>query len=105
MPARPARTAEMLADRLNQVDDGKGAAPVQLVLVDLDHEPALDLIAQARAFSATLPVIAFGSHVAVERLRAAEAAGASQVMPRSRFVAELRSLAEAAAEAASREER
>jgi CheY-like chemotaxis protein len=35
------------------------------------------------------PVIAFGSHVATARLQAAREAGCDQVLPRSRFSAEL----------------
>jgi CheY-like chemotaxis protein len=38
------------------------------------------------------PVIAFGSHVATARLQAARDAGCDQVLPRSRFSAELSDL-------------
>ena len=37
-----------------------------------------------------IPRLAYGSHVDAERLAAAAAAGATEVMPRSRFVRELR---------------
>src|SRR5258708_25685616 len=41
------------------------------------------------AFRASTPVIAFGSHVATSRLQAARDAGCTEVMPRSRFSADL----------------
>jgi ActR/RegA family two-component response regulator len=46
---------------------------------------------QIESFVAAIgcPVIGFGSHVDVDRLKAARAAGCAKVMPRSQFVAEL----------------
>ena len=44
---------------------------------------------KAHADGANIPVIAFGSHVAVEVLAAARAKGADAVMPRSQFVVQL----------------
>lgn len=58
------------------------------VLLDL-HNPTLDLAAVAGWVGAGVRVIAFGSHVDVDRLRAARAAGCTRVMPRSQFTAEL----------------
>jgi len=59
-------------------------------IVDLDAGPdAIDAI-QATRSSPTCPeLVAFGSHVQTELLAAARQAGADQVMPRSRFAAEL----------------
>ena len=68
----------------------KGAAAA-CVLVDL-HLPGLDvpaLLTGLRAGGSTAQVIAFGSHVDTERLKAARDAGCDQVMPRSKFVREL----------------
>lgn len=62
------------------------------VLVDL-HNETLDLpafLAQLRQVCPATPrVVAFGSHVDAERLRAARAAGCDRVLPRSKFVEEL----------------
>jgi len=88
--ARPARNSESLAKRLEQVDDGKLNEPVEAVLVDMDlEEKGIELIQQAKAHDAELPVIAFGAHVAVELLESARAAGADVVMPRGQFTASL----------------
>ena len=77
-----------------------GAAALELaatsppagVVVDL-HNPGLDLpglLAGLRAVCPAMPrVVAFGSHVDAERLRAARAAGCDRVMPRSQFVRDL----------------
>lgn len=62
-----------------------------LVLVDL-NVPALDTVALIREVKAAhpqLPVAAFVSHVQVELRRAAEAAGADPVVPRSAFATKL----------------
>lgn len=88
--ARPARNAEMLQKRLDRVDDGKPNDAVALVLIDLEiGEPALELIRLVRAQDPVLPVIAWGPHVAVDLLRQAGEAGASQVMARGAFTAKL----------------
>ena len=54
---------------------------------------ALDLPAFLAALKEACPampsVVAFGSHVDAERLRAARAAGCDRVLPRSKFVEEL----------------
>lgn len=87
---RPVRDAEMLQKRLDRVDDGKPNEPVDALLVDLDTgERGLALIGHARRHDADLPIIAFGSHVAVEVLEAARAAGADPVMARGAFTANL----------------
>ena len=63
--------------------------PAGLIL-DL-HVPGLDVkrtLADVRALG-PVRVVAFGSHVDVERLKAARAAGCDLVLPRSAFVARL----------------
>lgn len=87
---RPVRNADMLQARLDRVDDGKPNDPVDALLVDLDTgDTGLALIEQARAAAPELPVIAFGSHVATDLLRAAKERGATTVLPRSAFTARL----------------
>ena len=88
--SRPARNADMLQKRLNRVDDGKANDAVALLLIDLDMgEPALDLIQQARTSDADLSIIAWGPHVAVDLLKAAGEAGATDVMTRGSFTTNL----------------
>lgn len=80
----------MLTNRLDQVDDGKANAPVTQVLVDLDlGELAIEMIRTVKAHTPTIPVLAFGPHVAVDLLKAADEAGADQVLPRGAFTAQL----------------
>ncbi|MGL6075340.1 MAG: response regulator [Fimbriiglobus sp.] len=57
------------------------------VIVDL-HFPGLN-IAELVASLPGIPVTGYGSHVDVNTLKAARAAGCTRVMPRSQFVAEL----------------
>lgn len=81
LPAAVARTS---ADVIRK------APPTGCVLVDL-HLPGLDLpplLAALRA-AGSPRVIGFGSHVDVETLKAARAAGCDQVLPRSQFTKEL----------------
>ncbi len=80
----PARASALIA-----------AGPPAVVFVDL---AAGDLVAapalrrfQAEAAAGT-PFVAFGSHVDVQALADAAAAGCDPVMPRSRFTAELPAL-------------
>ncbi|WP_439628958.1 response regulator [Gemmata sp.] len=67
-------------------------SPPACVIVDL-QTPGLDLtdfLVQLKAAGPALPrVIAYGSHVEAETLKAARAAGCDRVMPRSKFAAEL----------------
>lgn len=62
------------------------------VILDL-HTEGLDLqsfLTELRAACPLMPrVIGYGSHVDVERLRTARAAGCDQVLPRSQFVQNL----------------
>ncbi len=93
--ARPARDAEALTRRLDQVDDGKPHGPVRAVLVDLDlADVGLSLIRLTKAHAAAPAVVAFGSHVATALLAQAREAGADFVMPRSQFTATLPALIE-----------
>jgi CheY-like chemotaxis protein len=62
------------------------------VILDL-HNPGLDLpalLADLKSTCAAMPrVVAYGSHVEAEVLRAAREAGCDRVLPRSQFVKEL----------------
>ena len=87
---RPARTAEAMSNRLEQVDDGRPNEPVTGVLIDLDLEDqAMALIDQIKHHDQSIPVIAFGSHVATAVLDGARQRGADFVMARGAFTANL----------------
>ena len=58
------------------------------VILELDHSP-FDVAALIAKMSPRPRIIAYGSHVNVERLKAARAAGCDAVMPRSQFVEKL----------------
>ena len=75
------RTAAALADRL-------AGSAFDRVVVDLSRGDALDAIARAATYPG-VHVVAYGSHVDDERLAHARAAGAHEVLPRSRFFARL----------------
>ncbi len=90
--SRPARDEPMLQNRLDRVEDGKANDAVSAVLVDLDLDAGPALIALAKAHPASPPIIAFGAHVATERLQAAHHAGASQVLSRGTFTKDLPAL-------------
>jgi CheY-like chemotaxis protein len=66
------------------------AEPPALVLLDLDQERLrpLELVRLLRSEAALsgLAIVGFASHVNAERLRSAEAAGCSEVLPRGAFV-------------------
>jgi CheY-like chemotaxis protein len=65
-----------------------GQSP-RLVVLDL-HNPGLDVATVVDAAkAASIRVIGFGSHVDAARLKAARAAGCSDVMPRSAFFQDL----------------
>ncbi len=84
IPARPARTMEMLEARLADSE-------VRALIVDLDvPETALLLVNRLRRPNATpteksIRVLAFGPHVAAEAFDAARKAGADKVLPRGAF--------------------
>jgi CheY-like chemotaxis protein len=85
LEVRAARSAEAL------VELARRQAP-RGVLVDL-HNPGLDvsdLLSRLREVCPAPPrVVAYGSHVDAERLRAARAAGCDPVLPRSKFIEDL----------------
>ena len=66
------------------------AQPDDLVVVDLARPGVLDALAGGVAGT----VIGFASHVDTELLAAAESAGCTEVLPRSRFFARLPALLE-----------
>jgi DNA-binding NtrC family response regulator len=93
LPARPARDAAALQRRLDRVDDGKLNEPVRAVFLDMElGDAALAMLQQVKEHSPHVPVVCFGSHVAVELLQAARDAGATAVLARSAFTATLPSL-------------
>lgn len=95
VPSRPARSGDMLQQRLDCIDDGKLNDAVTGVLVDLSlGDDAAAMIRQAKAANPDIPVVAFGSHVATALLQSARDAGADFVMARSQFVAVLPQLLE-----------
>jgi CheY-like chemotaxis protein len=69
------------------------ARPTAYVIIDLGMEIEIEeAVARLREASSAAPAIAFGSHVDKARLDAARAAGCDEVMPRSKFSAELPAL-------------
>jgi CheY-like chemotaxis protein len=67
-----------------------GGNPPRLLLVDLNaRQGPLEAIEQLHAAGSPLPVIAFLSHVQTELAQRARVAGCQQVLPRSKFTAEL----------------
>jgi len=88
-------TAQALGLRVDAVDDIVSArlrleaGDIGCVLLDL-AAPRVSIVELVAAMpeSARVPIIAFGSHVNVELLESARAAGA-EVMPRSQFSATL----------------
>lgn len=85
---RSVRMVRSAADLLAAARDSPPAG----VIIDLQH-PGLDLPALLAQLPAACPsrprVIAYGSHVEANVLRAAREAGCDRVMPRSQFVSEL----------------
>ena len=90
VPSRPVRDGDMLQKRLDRLDDGKCNEPVTAFFVDLDTgDDGITLIKQLKQSSSSAMVIAFGSHVAVELLDSAKAAGSDYVLARSQFTEQL----------------
>lgn len=85
LTVRAARSSDALLEQARQ-------AQPRCVLVDLAN-PGLDLPGLIRALGqacGTPPrIVAYGSHVDTETLRAARAAGCDPVLPRSKFIEEL----------------
>jgi CheY-like chemotaxis protein len=94
--AKIAETARRTGVSLQAVSNGealvaavKAQAP-RLVLVDLNaRQGALEAVKQLRAAGNAQPIVGFLSHVQTELAEKARAAGCQQVLPRSRFTAEL----------------
>jgi len=65
----------------------KLTAETRLVIVDLGQSglDVASIVSLVREKSPTAKIVAFGSHVHVEALAAARAAGCDQVMPNSQF--------------------
>lgn len=85
LTVKPARSLEQLLDLARQ-------EPISCVLVDLGLPGLLlpDLFRRLAETCAACPrVVAYGSHVDTEGLRAARSAGCDPVLPRSKFVEEL----------------
>lgn len=88
IPSRPVRSVEMLEARL-------GDSEVCGLIIDLEAgEVGMQLIGRLRRPDATpreraLPIVVFGPHVAAAQLEAARQAGASVVMARGAFSANL----------------
>jgi len=82
--------AENLAEALDLCRD----RPCNYVIVDLGMSELSmqSAVSQLRALTGPIPMIAFGSHIDKERLDEARAAGCDEVMPRSKFSAELPAL-------------
>ena len=88
--SRPARDAQALRERLDQVDDGKAHDPVTGIAVDLDlGQTAMELIRLAKSHPGAPLVAAFGPHGQTALLTEAAESGADFVLPRSAFTANL----------------
>ena len=73
------------------------SADLLVVDLDVDDPDPVQLIRKVKNAHPDLRVIAFGPHVQKERLKNASEAGADEVLPRSRFTAELMQILECAA--------
>lgn len=94
--AKMTETARRLGVTLQMVPNGAAlvaaAAPQahKLVLVDLNaQQGALEAVAQLKAAGNAQPLVGFLSHVQTELVEQARTAGCQDVMPRSKFTAEL----------------
>lgn len=96
---RRVRSHDVVQDLLGA---NPGGSPV-LLLVDLEADGALDLIARgsegrdAKGVEGRIRIVAFGPHVQTERLREAEAAGADRVLSKARLAEQLPALIREAA--------
>ncbi len=72
----------------SQLGEAPGLDGVDLLVVDLDHEPA------AAAVALGIPVLGFYAHLNTETRESAEAAGVDLVVPRSRMAREMPELVE-----------
>ncbi|MFG0284727.1 MAG: hypothetical protein ACF8R7_09935 [Phycisphaerales bacterium JB039] len=81
LPARPVRNPEMLRQRLAE-------GPASALIVDLEAEEAEAVLAAA-ADCRPARILAFGPHVARDRLGRARDLGADEVLTRGAFEANL----------------
>jgi DNA-binding response OmpR family regulator len=82
-----ARTVSSVDDAVEACNGGD----VELIVVDLGT-PSLDigrLVEQVKASARSPRIVAFGSHVHVEKLNAAREAGCDEVMSRGQFFGQL----------------
>jgi DNA-binding NarL/FixJ family response regulator len=88
--ARAAGGRVTVVKRADDIVPAYHREPTAGVLLDL-HAAGLDIVAALAAVRAagSPTVVAFGSHVDADRLRAARAAGCDLVLPRSAFVQRL----------------
>jgi CheY-like chemotaxis protein len=94
--AKLSETARHVGVTLQTVSNGDAmvsaaaANPPRLLVVDLNARGGpLEALQRLQSTGNHLPVIAFLSHVQTELAEKARAAGCQQVMPRSKFTAEL----------------
>ena len=94
--AKMTETARRVGVALQTVASGDAlvaaAAPQEhrLVLVDLNaRQGALAAVEQLRASGNSQPIVGFLSHVQTELAEKARAAGCQEVLPRSKFTADL----------------
>jgi len=82
IPVRVLRNPEGMPALLTQ-------ASGLIVDLNLPTGDALQVVRDAKAARPGLPIVAFLSHVQTELRREAQSAGADEVLPRSKFAAEL----------------
>lgn len=84
-------TAQAAGAKVVFIDSIDGLGGDGLVLVDLSYHTIdpIGVIRRLKSGSATMQVVAFGSHTDREGLKGAQKAGADQVMARSTFVERL----------------
>ena len=94
--AKMTETARLAGVTLQTVANGEalvaaaGAQKHRLVLVDLNaRQGALEAVEKLRASGNAQPIVGFLSHVQTELAERARAAGCQEVLPRSKFTAEL----------------
>ena len=94
--AKMTETARRVGVALKTVSNGNALVAAaarqehKLVLVDLNaRQGALEAVAQLRAAGNAQPIIGFLSHVQIELAEKARAAGCQDVLPRSKFTADL----------------
>ncbi|MGA8102467.1 MAG: response regulator [Candidatus Acidiferrales bacterium] len=94
--AKIMETAKLLGVQLKTFGTGPALltevlqTPPRLVIIDLNaRQGAIEAIEQLHASAASVPIVAFLSHVQTELAARAKAAGCRDVMPRSLFTTNL----------------